>query len=64
MDSDSRGRGATLYRALRAAGGALDEALLLLTRELLERLQLRLLDAERGEDAREHEEGEDLEPIT
>ena len=45
-------------------GTTLDEALLLLARELLERLQLRLLDAERGEDTREHEEGEDLEPIT
>ena len=36
---------------------------MILVRELLERLELRLLDEERREDAREHEEREDLEPV-
>ena len=53
-------------RARRSCGRlrvARDEALLLLARELLECLLLRLLDAERGENAREHEEREDFKPV-
>ena len=44
----------------REGGLTLDETVLLLVRELLERLELRLLDEERREDASEHEEREDL----
>ena len=46
----------------REGGLTLDEAVLLLVRELLERLELRLLDEERREDTSEHEEREDLQP--
>ena len=46
----------------REGGLTLDEAVLLLVRELLERLELRLLDEERREDPGEHEEREDLQP--
>ena len=47
----------------REGGLTLDKAVLLLVRELLERLEFRLLDEERREDASEHEEREDLQPI-
>ena len=43
-------------------GTTLDEALLPLVRQLLERLHLGLLNEESREDARQHPEGEDLEP--
>ena len=43
---------------------ALDETLLVLVREFLECLHLRLLDQERREDTREHPEGKDLKPMS
>ena len=61
-----RERGGNMTRAALCPaafpGTTLDEALLPLVRQLLERLHLRLLNEESREDARQHPEGEDLEP--
>lgn len=48
---------------LHAGGDALDEAVLVLVRQVLERAAHRLRDQQRREHAREHEEREDLENV-